>query len=411
MHETNFPDHWKKIKLSNQDLFSFESGIWKGKKAPFEECAVVRNTNFTSDGYLDLTDVAVLPIEQRYLAKKKLKWGDIVIERSGGGPKQPVGRVVFFNLNDGKYCFSNFTSRLRVIDSDTILPFYLFFYLLYFHDSGQTRQLQQRTTGIRNLMFQDYKDTTIPLPPLPEQRAIAHILHTIQEAKFTRQREIALERERKAALMDYLFSHGTKDEPRKQTEVGEIPESWKMTKLGDLVKLKSGDSRPKDLESNPNAKQPIPVYGGNGILGYTSKKFSDKRHLVIGRVGAYCGCVHIAESPNWITDNALYSEKWFSSEVSLDFLAEQLGHFNLNRFQRRGGQPLVTQSILHQLNIPLPPLLEQNIIANIFQAIDDKIAALEREVELTDELFHAMLEELMTGKRSAVPMIDAEMHI
>ena len=233
MHEMNLPKHWKVIKLSNQQLFSFESGIWKGKKAPFEECAVVRNTNFTSDGYLDLTDVAVLPIEQRYLAKKKLKWGDIVIERSGGGPKQPVGRVMFFNLNDEQYCFSNFTSRLRVTDSNTVYPFYLFLYLLYFHDSGQTRQLQQRTTGIRNLMFQDYKDTTIPLPPLPEQRAIAHILHTIQEAKFTRQREIALERERKAALMDFLFSHGTKGEPRKQTEIGEIPESWEVVRLGD----------------------------------------------------------------------------------------------------------------------------------------------------------------------------------
>ena len=65
-------------------------------------------------------------------------------------------------------------------------------------------------------------------PPLPEQRAIAHVLQTIQEAKFTRQREITLERERKAALMDYLFSHGTKGESRKQTEIGEIPESWEV---------------------------------------------------------------------------------------------------------------------------------------------------------------------------------------
>ena len=70
MNEINFPEHWKVIKLSNQQLFSFENGIWKGKKEPFEECAVVRNTNFTSDGYLDLTDVAVLPIEQRHIAKK-----------------------------------------------------------------------------------------------------------------------------------------------------------------------------------------------------------------------------------------------------------------------------------------------------------------------------------------------------
>ena len=255
------------------------------------------------------------------------------------------------------------------------------------------------------------KRVPIALPPLPEQRAIAHILQTIQEAKSTRQREIALERERKAALMDFLFSHGTKGEPRKQTEIGEIPESWEVVRLGGLVKLKSGMSRPKDIKNKPDSDRTIPVYGGNGILGYTSKKFSDQRLLVIGRVGAYCGCVHVAEAPNWITDNALYPEIWLNSEVSLDFLAEQLRHINLNRFQRRGGQPLITQSILHQLNIPLPPLSEQRAIANIFRAIDTKTAALEREVELIDELFHAMLEELMTGQRSAVPLIDAVMDV
>ena len=409
MREMNLPEHWEVVSLSNQRLFSFENGIWKGKKVPLEECAVVRNTNFTSDGYLDLADVAVLHIEQRHLAKKKLKWGDIIIERSGGGPKQPVGRVAFFDLNNGKYCFSNFTSRLRVVDQNTVSPSYLFFYLLYFYDSGQTRKLQHGTTGIRNLIFEDYKNSGVPLPLLPEQRAIAHVLQTIQEAKAARQRELALERERKAALMDYLFSYGTKNEPRKETEIGEIPESWEVVRLGDLVKLKSGVSRPKDMGDKPDAELTVPVYGGNGVLGYTSKESSKQRLLVIGRVGEYCGCVHIAESPNWITDNALYSERWFNSEISLDFLAEQLTHFNLNRLKRRGGQPLITQTIIHELKIPLPPLPEQRAIAHIFQVIDEKTTTLEQEIARLDELFHAMLDELMTGKRSAVPLIDAEL--
>ena len=79
-----------------------------------------------------------------------------------------------------------------------------------------------------NRHYRYLQEFSVVCPPLPEQRAIANILQTIQEAKFTRQHEIALERERKAALMDYLFSHGTKGEPRKQTEVGEIPESWEV---------------------------------------------------------------------------------------------------------------------------------------------------------------------------------------
>ena len=89
------------------------------------------------------------------------------------------------------------------------------------------------------------------LPPLPEQRAIASVLGAIQEAKFARQKEIALERERKAALMDYLFSHGTKGEPRKQTEIGEVPESWEIVELNKVC-LKIVDcphSTPKFVES------------------------------------------------------------------------------------------------------------------------------------------------------------------
>ena len=93
----------------------------------------------------------------------------------------------------------------------------------------------------------------------------------------------------------------------------------------------------------------------------------------------------------------------------MDFLVEQLKYFNLNRLQRKGGQPLITQSIIHELKIPLPPLLKQSEIAEILQACDTKIAALEQEAARLDELFHAMLDELMTGKRSAVPLIDAEL--
>lgn len=415
MNEINFPDNWKEIKLSNQDLFSFESGIWKGKKEPFEECAVVRNTNFTSDGYLDLTDVAVLPIEQRHILKKKLKWGDIVIERSGGGPKQPVGRVVFFNLNDRKYCFSNFTSRLRIIDSDTVLPFYLFFYLLYFHDSGQTRQLQQRTTGIRNLMFQDYKDTTIPLPPLPEQRAIANILQTIQEAKFTRQREIALERERKAALMDYLFSHGMKDEPRKQTAIGKIPESWEVIQLKEIANLRRENVKPNDNQ-NLNFVGLEHIDSGESNLkrwGDASEVKSAKNHfypddVLYGKLRSYLDKAAIAEMEGICSTDILVFTA--NSKAEPRFLVSLL---HTETFVNHAvatstgiSHPRTSWDFLGKFTFAIPPLFEQRTIANIFRAIDEKTAALEREVELIDELFHTMLEELMTGQCSALPLTE-----
>ena len=429
MLEMNWPEHWELVSLSDQRLFSFENGIWKGKKGPFKECAVVRNTNFTKDGHLDLTNVAVLPIEQRHLTKKSLKWGDIIIERSGGGPEQPVGRVVFFDLNEGTYCFSNFTSRLRVIDKNTIYPIFLFFYLLYFYDSGQTRKLQKRTTGIRNLIFGDYKESKIPLPPLPEQSAIAHVLQTIQAAKAARQRELALERERKAALMDYLFSHGTKGEPRKETEIGEIPESWELRTIVEICErmIDYRGRTPKFSESgivhlrSSNVKEGRLILKDDEITYVTEETYKSFMTRGFPKAGDIIFTTEgpLGESamvpPNFrfslaqrmillradktILDSAYLLYALYSEKVRKEYLRRATGS------TAKG----ISSKNFQQVQVPLPCLPEQRKIAGLLTACDTKIAALEQEAARLDELFHAMLDELMTGKRSAVSLIDAEL--
>ena len=431
MREMNLPEHWKVVKLSNQRLFSFENGIWKGKKAPLEECAIVRNTNFTSDGYLDLADVAVLPIEQRHLAKKKLKWGDIIVERSGGGPKQPVGRVVFFDLNDGKYCFSNFTSRLRVVDENTVFPFYLFFYLLYFYNSGKTRKLQHGTTGIRNLIFEDYKNSGIPLPPLPEQRAIAHVLQTIQEAKAARQHELVLERERKAALMDHLFSHGTKGEPRKQTEIGEIPESWEVVMLDELRELiQYGTSRRCNTDKSGVPVLRIPnVVGGKvdiadlKFIEPSEKEFqsllleigdllfvrTNGRKEYTGRCAVFQGDFRESLFASYLIRVRLKPDTVLPEFVQLYTMTPKGRSYLSGRASNAAdGKFNINTQTIKSVLLPVPVSSEQCEIVETCRAFDIKIASLEQEAEHLDELFHAILDELMTGKRSAIPLIDAE---
>ncbi len=406
MLEMNVPEHWEVARLG--DIGDLVRGV-SYKKSEITDTAesgylpVLRATNI-QDRKLMLAEELVYVKTEKVSDSQILRMGDVIIAMSSGS-KSVVGKSAQLST-DWNGSFGAFCAVFR--HNSMAESFFI-------GQIFQTKRYQEhllrevRGTNINNLSKSHILDYRFPLPPLPEQRAIAYVLQTVQETKAARQRELELERERKAALMDHLFSYGTKGEPRKQTKIGEIPESWKVTRLGGLVKLKSGLSRPKDMENKSNSELTVPVYGGNGVLGYTSKEFSEQRLLVIGRVGAYCGCVHIAEAPNWITDNALYSEKWFNGEVSLDFLAEQLKHFNLNRLQRKGGQPLITQSIIHELNIPLPSLLEQHTIAETSQACDTKIAAFEQETARLDELFHAMLDELMTGQRSAVSLIDAEL--
>src|SRR5207244_4348215 len=81
----------------------------------------------------------------------------------------------------------------------------------------------------------DLFNLSIPLPSTSEQNTIAQVLQTVQETVQARQKELEIERERKDAFMEYLFTYGTHSEPRKQTEIGEIPDSWKIGHLRDVI--------------------------------------------------------------------------------------------------------------------------------------------------------------------------------
>ncbi len=192
------PEEWKVEKLEN--LVEFKSGLWKGKKGPFITVKVLRNTNFNNDGTINFDNIAELEVEKKQFETREIKKNDIILERSGGGPKQPVGRVVFFEKEDNfKYSFSNFTSRLRVINKEIIFPKYLFYFLFHFYIKGETNNYQNRTTGIRNLDFSRYKNILIPFPPLPIQQQIASILSAIDQ-------KIEAEENKKKALEDLFKS-------------------------------------------------------------------------------------------------------------------------------------------------------------------------------------------------------------
>jgi len=164
------------------DICEFKNGLWKGTKEPLKIINILRNTNFTKDGFLDFSNVAMHPVEARYIDDKKLIYGDIILEKSGGGPTQPVGRVAIFCKNDEQiYSYSNFTSRIRVIDKSRVNPFYLWRCLHYLHFKGMTKRLQNRTSGIRNLDLNAYKAVRIPIPPLEIQEQIVVELETYQK--------------------------------------------------------------------------------------------------------------------------------------------------------------------------------------------------------------------------------------
>ena len=229
------------VSLEDEQHFETLNGLWKGKKEPLIEAGVIRNTNFTSAGVIDYSKVAWLDVEQSKLVKRQLQFGDIILERSGGGPKQPVGRVVYFGRQDGVFSFSNFTSAIRVRHHDKFLPKFVFYALMQLYQSGGTEDLQRRTTGIRNLDFAAYKRRAcVPELPLEEQKKIAHVLSMVQRAIESQERIIQTTTELKKALMHKLFTEGLHNGRQKQTEIGPVPESWDVVELGKFLQIKHG---------------------------------------------------------------------------------------------------------------------------------------------------------------------------
>ena len=248
-----------------------------------------------------------------------------------------------------------------------------------------------------NRHYKLLKEKKIMRPPLPEQKKIAHVLSKIQQAIEVQEKIIKTTQELKKALMQKLFTEGLNGEPQKQTEIGPIPESWEVVELGSLFKLSSGKRRPEDISELPDGEKNVPIYGGNGILGYTEFKMLDKPVLVIGRVGEYCGVTYVTDGISWISDNALYT-KSIIREFNIYYMREFLTYFNLNRFRNRGGQPLVTQGIIHGIKIGLPKIKEQKLISSYLESLNAKIQQEKVILESYKDLFQSSLQQLMTGK-------------
>ncbi|WP_283672641.1 restriction endonuclease subunit S [Clostridium perfringens] len=167
------------------------SGEWGKEVGEGEKGSkVIRTTNFTNIGRLDLSSIVERDIDSIKHENKKLKFGDIIIEKSGGSPTQPVGRVVIFEeTNEDVYFCNNFTSILR--PNKNIVPKFGLYLLKNLYNKKKVLKFQNKTTGIINIKLNDYlNNTEITIPNLEVQNRIAEVLNKTQELIDKRKEQI-----------------------------------------------------------------------------------------------------------------------------------------------------------------------------------------------------------------------------
>lgn len=177
----------------------------------------------------------------------------------------------------------------------------------------------------------------------------------------------------------------------------ELPESWVWCRFQEIIKISSGMGL---TSANMDKTGEIPVYGGNGITGYHSKGNVAKPTIVIGRVGYYCGSIHLTETIAWITDNAFITN--FSEEnIYRDFLLWLLQATDLKKDENATAQPVISGRKVYPLIVALPPLEEQKAIVekvNTLMLLCDQLEqVIEESKNLNEQLMKSVLREVFEG--------------
>lgn len=249
-------------------LVLHDTGVW-GPEDEADGISVLRSTNFSPDGSIRFENLTYRSIEPRKRVSKRLEPNDIILEKSGGGPKQPVGRVCLFRGHHIAHAFGNFTARLRV-ERTIVEPEFLFWCLRHLHLSGGTLGYQKHTSGIRNLETKRYLSHLIPLPPLDEQRRIIGILNRAAKIERLRARARELMREFIPALFIKMFGDPI-----------ENPKGWDEAALGDIGNLDRGRSRHRPRNAPELYGGPYPfvqtadVANSGGVIRQASQQYSE----------------------------------------------------------------------------------------------------------------------------------------
>lgn len=177
----------KLIEITGKAL----SGEWGTDDETGCGIPVLRTTNFTNEGIVNYRNVVTRTITKKKIAEKYLRQGDIIIEKSGGSDKQPVGRVIYFDGPDSTYLFNNFTGLLRVKDRNVWYPRYVFYSLFFNYRRGGTKAFENKTTGLHNLKVDDYVSRCeVRVENIQKQVAICEQLDRIFDIIRARQQQL-----------------------------------------------------------------------------------------------------------------------------------------------------------------------------------------------------------------------------
>ena len=283
------------------------------------------------------------------------------------------------------------------------------YFAALFRTRDYMAEIDSASRGIvkdRNRLYWDqFKQMQPPCPPQAEQESIMRFLDwangRLERAIRAKRKVIALLTEQKQAIIHRAVTRGLDPSiPLKPSGIpwlGDIPQHWEVRRLKHLAWFQSGDGI---TSLQIEATGPYPVYGGNGLRGYTTRHTHDGHYALIGRQGALCGNINYAQGQFFASEHAVVAT--LHAGVSVVWFGELLRVMNLNQYSQSAAQPGLAVERIKSLYAPVLPVREQQTIVGSFERntapLITAISRLEREIELLREYRTRLVADVVTGK-------------
>lgn len=353
--------------------FAFKSSLFRE-----EGDRIIRITN------IDGTNVNIDDVKYFWKTDYKndlqsfiIKRGDILIAMSGA----TTGKIGYYNYDVDSYLnqrVGKFVPVKHKLDTR----------FLYHILRDKTEYLYVLAGGGAqpNLSSTKLMDTLeIPVPPLPIQEEIVRILDHFTELTAELQAELQARQEQYEYYRNKLLTF---------TKIGRGTQSVTWMKMSEIAEISSGKNR------NKNDIGTYPVYGSTGIIAYSENFIYATPQILIARVGANAGFVHIAIGKYDVSDNTLILSIKDRNKYYFKYIYYLLSNMQLNKLAKGGGQPLVTATDIKKLLVPIPSPDKQQHIVEILDKfetlVNDLTQGLPAEIAAVQEQYEYYRNKLLT---------------
>ena len=421
------PKDWevKKIKYTQSNLIG---GVW-GKEPEGAEndiyCIRVADFDYAQLA-ISTHNLTLRNISLKERSKRTLSVGDLLVEKSGGGEKSPVGRTVMFDGGISRPSVtSNFISKFTA-KSELCFPRYLLYCLSFLYQIGLTRKHIKQSTGLQNLDIDSYFQERIPFPSLVEQAQIADFLDRktgqIDELIRIKERQIELLQEKHTALINQVVTKGldpnVEMKPSGEEWIGEIPAHWEVTQIKQIAQFIGGYS---EFGSESYTDRGIPIFRIGDIAQFIKMEdvkrvpieqvkrlkqnqlcYGDTLIVMIGRRAGE-SIYYAFDYPSILSAQVAGLRAIKADSKFLFYFIHSASFLNtITPLFFGATRDNISKTALMNVKIPFPSGREQIQIVNFLDRktgqIDELIAIEGRKVELLKEYRQSLIFEAVTGK-------------